>query len=134
MRNNVQPTLKPARVEIIPLIDVIFFLLACFVLISLTLTRHLGMPLEFPAPSREGSPDSVTIQVTAEGKLLWNLDPIESMEALGVAITAYKNANPNARILIQGEAASPFGMAVAILDEARHLGVRQVSMQTKVVE
>ncbi|MDX2108823.1 MAG: biopolymer transporter ExbD [Verrucomicrobiota bacterium] len=136
MKMKAAHSTKKARIEIIPLIDVIFFLLATFVLISLAMTRLLGMPLEFPEattkpPVGQEDTDMVTIKVTAEDKILWNNDPI-SYDSLPIAIAKYKRENPNARILIQGEEASSFGIAVRILDESRNLGLTQVSVQTKV--
>ena len=70
---------KKARIEIIPLIDVIFFLLATFVLFTLSLKRIKSIPVTLPAanPSPQPpSPDDVTIQVSDHGTYYWNHDPI----------------------------------------------------------
>jgi len=67
---------KQARIEIIPLIDVIFFLLATFVLFTLSLKRIESVPVDLPVakpPTGEPPPtDTVTIQVSADGAVFWN--------------------------------------------------------------
>src|SRR3954464_10048479 len=104
------PARKKARIEIIPLIDVIFFLLATFVLFTLSLNRIQSIPVEMPVPSKDKTPppedNSVTIQVSADNSLFWNRDPME-MSDLPSRITAYKSqmdAQGNeARVLIAGD-------------------------------
>ena len=46
--------IKKARIEIIPLIDVVFFLLATFVMVSLSMTRNQGMSVALPTASTSG--------------------------------------------------------------------------------
>lgn len=68
-----------ARVEIVPLIDVVFFLLATYVLISLSMTRHQGvsLPLPKPVPEQTATPPLPQVIVTlgADGTLWWNDQP-----------------------------------------------------------
>ncbi len=67
---------KKARIEIIPLIDVIFFLLATFVLFTLSLSRIQSLPLQLPVavpdPHQKPDPDMVTLQVSDAGTYFWN--------------------------------------------------------------
>src|SRR5438874_13406588 len=64
-----------ARIEIIPLIDVIFFLLATFVLFTLSLQRIVNVPVTLPVASPPGpsNPNDTTIylQVSDEGNYYW---------------------------------------------------------------
>ncbi|MBW3638168.1 MAG: biopolymer transporter ExbD, partial [Armatimonadetes bacterium] len=64
-QNACEGALKPARIEIIPRIDTIFFLLVFFPLSSLTLTRLNGVPVELPdaktAPAQSAAPPTLTI-------------------------------------------------------------------------
>src|SRR5882724_6133679 len=116
---------KKARIEIIPLIDVIFFLLATFVLFTLSLNRILSVPVELPAatPSKEPPPpDAVTIQVSAEGSLFWNRDPMDISELPG-RLTAYKSTTETPRITIAGDEKARFGTTVKVLDEIRKAGI-----------
>lgn len=47
-------TFKKAKIEIVPLIDVVFFLLATFVMVSLSMTRNQGMQVALPTASTAG--------------------------------------------------------------------------------
>ena len=65
---------KKARIEIIPLIDVIFFLLATFVLFTLSLNKSQGLKVALPQSATSEPRDpagSVTITITSEGTLAW---------------------------------------------------------------
>src|ERR1700691_4601756 len=76
---------KRARIEIIPLIDVIFFLLATFVLFTLALNKTNGPKGNLPT-AETGEPQdpaaSATITVMQDGTLAWNKDPITMDEFL----------------------------------------------------
>src|SRR5205807_2286043 len=77
--------MKRARIEIIPLIDVIFFLLATFVLFTITLNKSNGIKVQLPLSSTSIPRDpagTATITVTADGTLLWNKDPVTLAEFL----------------------------------------------------
>src|SRR5471032_2062311 len=84
---------KRARIEIIPLIDVIFFLLATFVLFTLSLNRIQSVPVQLPVatPSNQPpDPDLVTLQVSDTGTYFWNKEPISSNE-IEPRLTSYKS-------------------------------------------
>jgi biopolymer transport protein ExbD len=63
---------KRARIEIIPLIDIMFFLLATFVMVSLSMVKNQGIPVRLPSAAT-GQPqerkDAATITVSATGQL-----------------------------------------------------------------
>ena len=125
---------KKARIEIIPLIDVIFFLLATFVLFTLSLNRSQGLPVSLPktATSIPRDPsNSVTITVTAEGTLAWDKDVITLDEFL-VRLQTYKNQmGPDARVLINGDEAAFFSQARYVIDEVRKSGITKVLIETR---
>jgi biopolymer transport protein ExbD len=129
------PARKKARIEIIPLIDVIFFLLATFVLFTLSLNRIQSVPVDLPVatPPKDRPPekdDSVTIQVSADESLFWNREPIE-MSELESRITAYKSQTEDPRILIAGDEKARFGATVKVLDEVRKAGILKFSVETR---
>jgi biopolymer transport protein ExbD len=132
------PARKKARIEIIPLIDVIFFLLATFVLFTLSLNRIQSVPVDLPVANPNPSPpekdESVTIQVSADDSLFWNKDPMP-MADLPSRITAYKSqmdaAGSEARVLIAGDEKARFGATVEVLDEVRKAGIKKFSVETR---
>src|SRR3954463_11290222 len=83
---------KKARIEIIPLIDVIFFLLATFVLFTLSLNKSNGVKVNLPVSDTAIPRDpngTVTVSVTDEGTLAWNKDPVTLDEFL-IRLQQYK--------------------------------------------
>jgi len=128
-RIRLRPT-KVARIEIIPLIDVIFFLLATFVLFTLSLTRvqSLEVKLPFAGPPSELIP--VNIQVSDDGSLYWNQDPIFLGE-LPARIVAYKAQEQDPRVVISSDGKARLGSAILVLDELRKAGIKKFSVETK---
>jgi biopolymer transport protein ExbD len=100
-----QAVQRKARIEIIPLIDVIFFLLATFVLFTLSLNKSGGLAVTLPqvVTSDPRDPTGATITVTQEGTLAWDKDPITLDEFLIRLQNLKQQMGPDARILINGD-------------------------------
>ncbi len=127
---------KKARIEIIPLIDVIFFLLATFVLFTLSLNKLQSLPVQLPVASNaEPDPtkpdDTVTLQASDQDTCYWNKELISFTE-IPPRLQNYKNQTANPRVLVAGDDKSRFGLTVRILDEIRKSGITQVSVETRV--
>ena len=126
---------KKARIEIIPLIDVIFFLLATFVLFTLSLNKSNGVTgISLPASETGENRDpagTVTISVTDAGTIAWNKDYISLSEFID-RLKAYKVAEPDGRILINGDEGALFNAALYVFDEARKTGFAKIFIETKV--
>jgi len=125
---------KKARIEIIPLIDVIFFLLATFVLFTLSLNKSGGVPgimLPYSDSGNTREPSSVTISVTEAGTIAWNKDFISLAEFIE-RLKAYKLTDPDGKILINGDEGALFNAALYVFDEARKTGFQKVFIETRV--
>ncbi len=124
---------KRARIEIIPLIDVIFFLLATFVLFTLSLNKSNGISVTLPKAETAIDRDpngTVTISVTDEGTLAWNKDLVTLDEFLQ-RLQQFKREEPDGRILINGDERAFFAQAIYVFDEARKAGFKQVFIETR---
>lgn len=135
---HVEEGKKKARIEIIPLIDVIFFLLATFVLFTLSLQRISTLPVTLPVASPPGpsNPNDTTVylQVSDEGNYYWkqgqaNAELITTSE-IAPRLQDYRRSESNPRVLIRGDTKARFGAAVLALDEVRKAGIAQVSVET----
>jgi biopolymer transport protein ExbD len=129
------PKRKQARIEIIPLIDVVFFLLATFVLFTLSLNRISSLPVDLPvaAPPSSTPPnpnDNVNIQVSGDGAIFWNKELID-MSEVPSRIAFFKTQTEDPRILISGDEKARFGITVAVLDEVRKAGIMKFSVETR---
>lgn len=123
---------KRARIEIIPLIDVMFFLLCIFVMLSLSMIKNLGINVKLPTASTSvplDHKDFVVITVTESGQYNWNKDLILQPE-LVLKLQQLKSNNPESKIFINGDAHAHFENVVSVLDEARRLGFSKVAIQT----
>ena len=125
---------KKARIEIIPLIDVVFFLLATFVLFTLSLNKSQGVHVVLPE-SETGVPrdpsGSATISVTAEGTMAWDKDPVTLDEFLTRLKEFHIEHPDDARILINGDADASFASVIYAFDEVRKIGIQKVLIETK---
>lgn len=125
---------KKARIEIIPLIDVIFFLLATFVLFTLSLNKTDGLPVELPQTGSSEPRDpsnSVTITVTDTGTLAWNKDPV-TLDDFIHRLQTYKASEPDPKVLINGDERASFAQAVYAFDEVRKAGIDKVFIETRI--
>jgi biopolymer transport protein ExbD len=126
---------KKARIEIIPLIDVIFFLLATFVLFTLSLNKSQGLRVNLPE-SETGEPrdpaGTATITVTTEGTMAWDKDPVTLDEFLKRLTTFHSEHPDDGRILINGDADATYSSVIYAFDEVRKAGFQKVFIETKV--
>jgi biopolymer transport protein ExbD len=124
---------RKARIEIIPLIDIIFFLLATFVMVSLSMIKNRGIPVNLPTASSatpQDRSDYAAITVTAEGDLYFNKDAM-SLQEIVERLRALKMTTTDPLVFIHGDAKAEFGTAIAVLDEVRKLGIAKVTIGTK---
>jgi biopolymer transport protein ExbD len=129
---------KKARIEIIPLIDVIFFLLATFVLFTLSLNKIQSVPVQLPQASDHPGPpdeDMITIQVSDRGTFYWRLGTSvpELINEADIAprLEHYKTTTRVPKVLVTGDDKAKFGAAVKVLDQVRLAEIQQVSIETR---
>jgi biopolymer transport protein ExbD len=124
---------KKARIEIIPLIDVIFFLLATFVLFTLSLNKIKSVPVNLPFAGVDGGitdEDLVTLQVSDANAVYWNKDLI-SLNEIPARLAHYKLEVVSPRIFIAGDDRAKFGETLRVLDLVRKAGIQTVSVETR---
>ncbi len=128
------PAPKRARIEIIPLIDVIFFLLATFVLFTLSLNKSGGLAVLLPAAetsAARSAEGAVTLTITADGTLAWDQQPV-TLDEFIARLRAYKATAPDPRVLINGDEAARFSQARYIIDEVRKAGISRILIETRI--
>jgi biopolymer transport protein ExbD len=124
---------KRARIEIIPLIDIIFFLLATFVMVSMSMIKNQGISVNLPVAATSASQDRkdyTSITVKEKGDYFFNKEAV-TIEQLTARLTTLKSAEPDPRVFINGDEKAEFGKAIAVLDEVRKLGISKVAIETK---
>ena len=124
---------KRARIEIIPLIDIIFFLLATFVMVSMSMIKNQGISVNLPIATSSSSQDRKdysAITVTAAGEYYFNKDVV-TLEQIIERLKAVKAVEADPHVFINGDEKAEFGKAIAVLDEVRKLGISKVAIETK---
>lgn len=124
---------RRARIEIIPLIDIIFFLLATFVMVSLAMVKSRALPVHLPAAA-SGTPqdraDFAAITITEAGGVFFNKEPV-TPEQLDAALRGLLAERPDPRVFINGDSKAEFGRAIAVLDQVRRLGITKIAIETQ---
>ncbi len=112
---------KKARIEIIPLIDVIMFLLATFVLFTLTMNKSAGPGGISQNQSYTGidfDPNkAATVSVNTDGQVFWDKTQL-TWDSFVLKVIEYSNADDPV-ILINFDQAANFGQSMSVLDEIR---------------
>ena len=125
---------RKARIEIIPLIDVVFFLLATFMMVSLSMVKNQGIAVNLPAAVTAEPQERkayATISVTEDGALYLDKELVTT-ERLIERLKAMKSKDEDLKVFINGDEKAYLGSAIQILDEIRKIGITKVAIQTKV--
>jgi biopolymer transport protein ExbD len=125
-------SLKKARIEIIPMIDTIFFLLVFFMISTLSMTQFKGMSVNLPkAASGQQSPaESAAITIDKEGRLFLNQQVVEKA-ALGEALKQQLAKNAEMLVVINADDGVAHGQVVEVMDIARAANVAKMAIAVK---
>ena len=127
------PGENEARIEIIPLIDIMFFLLAAFMLVSLSAVQLKSVKVNLPTAT-QASPDAkqnlLTISVTKAGAIFLEGRPVGNNE-LASQLASIQKTNPNVRVLIHGDQDARHGDVVGALDIVRSAGIEQAGLEIR---
>jgi biopolymer transport protein ExbD len=127
---------KKARIEIIPLIDIMFFLLACFMMVSLTMATSKSVKVSLPAATSgdpENKPNTLSITVSSSGGIFLDKRPIGKNELQG-ELEHQRGQHANTRVVISGDVDSRHGSMIAVLDKVRSAGIQNVAFQVRDAE
>ena len=127
---------RRARIEIIPLIDIIFFLLATFIMVSLSMTKNQGVQVALPTAASAASlgdqqelDKAVTLSVNAKGEIFYNKDKI-TIAQLPMRLQTLKSTSKDPKVIINSDSGADFKHVVAVLDEVRRIGIGKVGINT----
>ena len=130
------PKLAPeteARIEIIPLIDIMFFLLASFMLVSLSMVNLKSVKVNLPTATTatlENKNDFVSISVDKGGLAYFDKQPMGANE-LVQRLADWRKTNENVRVFISGDADARHGDIIHVLDLVRSIGIQKVAFEIR---
>jgi len=124
--------MKKARIEIIPMIDTIFFLLVFFMISTLSMSQFKGIPVNLPkAASGQQSPaESAAITIDKAGRLFLNRQAIDK-SALGESLQQQVAKNPDLLVVINADDVVEHGQVVEVMDIARGANVAKMAIAVK---
>ncbi|BBB89423.1 MAG TPA: biopolymer transporter ExbD [Methylomusa anaerophila] len=127
LRNERQP-----RLMIIPMIDIIFFLLVFFMMSTLYMVEQQIIPVNLPqaASAQTDRPRSVSVLVTKEGRILLEQEDIP-LELLKQRVQAELSKQNDIVFILRSDKQAEYGKVVAVLDELKLAGVQRVAIATE---
>lgn len=130
------PPESEARIEIIPLIDIMFFLLASFMLVSLSMVNLKSVKVNLPTATTatlEMKNDFISLSVDRGGTVFFDKQPVAPNE-LAQRLRAWHQTNENVRVFISGDKDARHGDVIRVLDIVRSAGIEKVAFEIRTTE
>jgi biopolymer transport protein ExbD len=122
-----------ARIEIIPLIDIMFFLLASFMMVSLSQVHMKGMKVNLPkgaSGQTQSKKDYISVSVDEGGR--WYFDKTElTSDAMQQKLNQVHQENPEAKVFVRGDQNTPHINVTRLLEELRAAGFYKIAFEIK---
>jgi biopolymer transport protein ExbD len=124
--------IKKARIEIIPMIDTIFFLLVFFMISTLSMARYSGLPVNLPkaATGQQAPSESAAVTIKADGTVAIDKQAV-SRDQVRDILKDRLAKNPELLVLINADEQVEHGIVVEIMDAARQAGVVKMAIAIK---
>src|SRR5271166_4068005 len=123
---------RHSRIEIIPLIDIMFFLLASFMMVSLQMDRTQNIKVDLPSATMaraDYKPDMMNVAVDKTGAVWLEKKQITLLELAGALSNRFR-LDTNLPVYISGDAATLHGSMMDVLAAVRRAGVQKVAFMT----
>ncbi len=123
---------RPPRVEMLPLIDVVFLLLVVFIYAMLSMAVHKGMPVILPASGqiRPAQEQPLSVTVMADGAVFLNKSPV-SLDNLAASLRRQPGVDSQTGVLLFADRALSYQQLFDVLDRIRQAGLHRISLQAE---
>jgi biopolymer transport protein ExbD len=133
MRRNLAgyfETDKP-RVEVIPMIDIMMFLLVFFIIVTLKMIAGTGIAMDLPGSSttQELRSTQITVGVTGDGRVVVDGHTITSEELTGKLVDL--KGDQQVQVIVAGDRDVSLEMLVGVMDAVRSAGINTVGIAAK---
>jgi biopolymer transport protein ExbD len=134
MKVHLQGT-KRARIEMLPLIDIVFLLLVFFIYAMLSMAVHRGLPVVLPSSTTAEIDKHLILSVTlqADGSIYLDQEPI-SLKALRESLMEKASGEKEAGVLLFADKNLPYQKLFRVMDEIRLAGLSRISLQAEFEE
>ena len=124
---------RKARIEIIPLIDIMFFLLASFMMVSLSQVHVKGIKLNLPTGlmgQTQSRREYVALSVDKDGEIYYDKLKVEPNDVYERLLNVHRIA-PNAKIFIRGDRDTYQGDILRLIEQVRSAGFYKIAFEVK---
>ena len=123
---------KKPRIEIIPMIDTMFFLLVFFMIATLSMTIQHGMPVNLPEASSatDKVTEPVSLTITKNKDLFYNKEMI-TIDELRTRLLELIQRNADLTIVINADEHVEHGLVIKVMDVVRLSGIHNMAIATK---
>jgi biopolymer transport protein ExbD len=124
--------IKRARIEIIPMIDTIFFLLVFFMISTLSMSQYSGLPVNLPkaATGQQPPSESAAVTIGPDGKIAIDKQEV-SRDRIGNILKTRLAGNAELLVLINADERVEHGAVTEVMDQARQAGVTRMAIAVK---
>ena len=124
---------KKARIEIIPMIDTMFFLLVFFMIATLSMTLQRGMPVNLPTAgsTTDKVKEQVSLTITEDGALYYDKDPIAVQTLQANCSRSSGNRDSDPSVVINADEQVSHGRVIEVMDKVRLSGIHNMAIATK---
>ena len=124
------PALKKARIEMLPLIDIVFLLLVFFIYAMLSMAVHRGLPVELPLSTTAEIDKKLILSVTVEADEAIYVDKERvALADLTQVLQSKAGSTREPGVLVFADRALPYQMIYNVLDKIRQAGLSRISLQ-----
>ena len=132
MKVKLPSTHRKSRVEMIPLIDVVFLLLAVFIYTMLSMAVHRGLNLNLPRSDSAEIEKQLIISVSIDEKGLVYIDKQRvDLKELTEILSAMTMDRKNPGVLLFADKGIPYQDLFKVLDKIREAGLTRISLQAE---
>jgi Biopolymer transport protein len=123
---------KKARIEIIPMIDTMFFLLVFFMMATLSMTTAESMPVDLPSAAgiREKAEELVTVTMTQNGDLFYNKEKVNSPQSIKQKLI-HQQETKKLSVKINADKRVEYGGVVELMDMVKKSGVEKIAVEVE---
>ncbi len=127
-----RPQQKKVRIEMLPLIDIVFLLLVFFIYAMLSMAVHRGLPVRLPtsASAKVNKQLILSVTVKADGRIFLDKDEVTG-ESLAAALKRKAAGETGAGVLLFADRSLPYQQLFNILDQIRTAGLTRISLQAE---
>ena len=129
------PSTKKSRIEMLPLIDVVFLLLVVFIYTMLSMAVHRGLNINLPKSETSAVEKQLILSVTIDKKGLIYIDKqMVDLEELTETLEAMTSDKKNPGVLLFADKEIPYQDLFKVLDRIRLAGLNRISLQAEAEE